>query len=323
MARGAGKRFAVGVWMLFRALLFGWVLSFIQLFKVICDLIRLRKEKDKDPKTPLHCFPVDNPAFMRPDPLLYSQRSLLSQGLAVTWDNPDIVLFKCGVPVSSSELETSTTYDVQIRVWNNSLEAPVVHMPIHLSYLDFGVGTEPIPIGSTRIDVGVKGSASQPAFASVSWTTPSTPGHFCLQALLDPADDLDFTNNLGQENTDVAQATSPAAFSFTLRNNTKRTRQYRFELDSYSIPALPDCGSPAAGRDVILERHRRDRYPLPPGFTIAITPDAPMLAPGAQVAIQVSATPPGSFTGRRPINVNCFHDGGFAGGVSLTVTKGV
>ena len=306
--------------MLFRTLLFGWVFSLIQLFKVIRNLLRERKKRDQ--KTPLHCFPINNPAFMRPDPFLYSQRSLMAQGLAVTWDNPDIVLFKGGVPVSSSELETSTTYDVQIRVWNNSLEAPVVHMPVHLSYLDFGVGTEPIPVGSTKVDVGVKGSASQPAFASVPWTTPSTPGHFCLQVLLDPADDLNFTNNLGQENTDVAQATSPAAFSFMLRNNTKRTRQYRFELDAYDIPPQPECGSPGAQHDVILERHRLANHPVPAGFSIAITPDAPMIVPGARVVMQIVVTPPGGFIGRQPININCFHDGGFAGGVTLFVTKG-
>jgi hypothetical protein len=62
---------------------------------------------------------------------------------------------------------------------------------------------------------------------------------------------------------------------------------------------------------------------VPPGFAIAIAPDAPMIAPGAQVVVHVSATPPVGFIGRQPINVNCFHDGGFAGGVSLTVTKGV
>src|SRR5262245_47475540 len=134
MARGAARQFVVGVWMLFRTVLFGWVPSFIQLFKVICDLIRARKKKDEDTKKTLHCFPIDNPAFVRPDPLIYSQRSLISRGLAVTWDNPDIVLFKGGVPVSSSDLETSTTYDVQIRVWNNSLEAPVVNMPVHVSF---------------------------------------------------------------------------------------------------------------------------------------------------------------------------------------------
>jgi hypothetical protein len=309
--------------MLFRALLFGWVLSLADLFRVVKALLRARKKRAEEPQPPIHCFPVDHPAFVRPDPLMYSQRSLLAQGLAVTWDNPDIVLFRNGVPVSSSELETSTTYDVQVRVWNNSLEAPVVNMPVHLSYLDFGIGTEPIPVGSTKIDIGVKGSPNQPAFSFVPWTTPPTPGHFCLQVLLDPADDLDFSNNLGQENTDVAQATSPAVFSFTLRNNTKRPRQYRFELDGYEIPPQPDCGSPGAARDAILERHRRASHPVPAGFTVTITPNAPALAPGGQSVIQVSVDPPGGFTGRQPINVNCFHDGSFAGGVTLIVTKGL
>lgn len=308
---------------LLRTLLFGWISSLVELFRAVCDLLRARRRKEADPKTPVHCFPVDHPAFVRPDPLLYSQRALLAQNLAVTWDNPDITLFKGGVPVSSSDLETSTTYDVQVRVWNNSLEAPVINMPVHLSFLDFGIGTEPIPVGSTTVDVGVKGSSSQPAFTSVPWTTPATPGHFCLQVLLDPVDDVDFANNLGQENTDVAQATSPAEFSFTLRNNTKRMRRYRFELDAYAIPSQPECGTPAAARDVILERHRRRGHPVPPGFVIAINPQSPTLAPGARVVVQVSATPPAAFVGRQPINVNCYHEAGFAGGVTLTVTKGV
>src|SRR5262245_53761864 len=261
MARFA-KQVAVGVWMLFRTLLFGWVRSVKDLFKVIKNVIERKKHRD-DPKGPQHCFPVDNPALMRPDPLLYSQRALLAQGLAVTWDNPDITLFKGGVPVSSSELETSTTYEVRIRVWNNSLEAPAIQLPVHLSYLDFGIGTEPIPIGSTKIDVGVKGSASQPALVSMSWTTPATTGHYCLQVLLDPADDLDFTNNLGQENTDVAQATSPAQFSFTLRNNTPRARHYRFELDAYVIPDLLPCSFVEDNKAILLERHKREGHPVP------------------------------------------------------------
>jgi hypothetical protein len=323
MARGRVGRVVYGVLKLFQILLFGWVRSLGELVKIVCKLLHGKREEPGGARPPLHCFPVNHPAIMRPDPLLYSQRSLIAQGLAVTWNNPDIVLFKGGVPVSSSELETSTTYDVQIRVWNNSLQAPVVHMPVHLSFLDFGIGTTPIPVGSTTVDVGVKGSASQPALATVPWTTPSTPGHYCLQALLDPADDLDYSNNLGQENTDVAEATSPAVFRFTLRNNTKRTRQYRFELDSYVIPDVPDCGSSSANRGLSLARHRQTNFPVPPGFAIDITPSTPALSPGAQMSIHVTAAPPTGFVGRQPINVNCFHDGGFAGGVSLVVKKGV
>jgi hypothetical protein len=305
-----------------RTLLFGWIQSLRDLVQMICEFLRIRF-KDTDTPKPIHCFPVDHPAFMRPDPMIYSQRALMAQGLAVTWDNPDIILFLGGVPVSSSKLETSTTYDVQIRVWNNSLEAPVVHMPVHLSFLDFGIGTEPIPVGTARIDVGVKGSPSQPAFVTIPWTTPSTPGHFCLQALLDPADDLNFGNNLGQENTDVAQATSPAEFSFTLRNNTKNTRVYRFEVDAYSIPDLLPCDFVKNSGQNLLDRHRRGDHPLPTGFTAAVNPVSPTLAPNETVVVKVLVTPPDSFAGRQRVNVNAFHQNGFAGGVTLEVTKGV
>ena len=307
---------------LIRTLLFGWIKSLCELVQFLCEFFRIRF-KDKDTPKPIHCFVVDHPAFMRPDPLIYSQRALIAQGLAVTWDNPDITLFLGGVPVSSSQLETSTTYDVQIRVWNNSLEAPVVHMPVPLSFLDFGIGTEPIPVGTARIDVGVKGSPSQPAFVSIPWTTPATPGHFCLQALLDPADDLDFTNNLGQENTDVAEATSPAEFSFTLRNNTKTARVYRFEIDGYSIPDLLPCSFVQTSSQSLLDRHRRRDHPLPTGFTATVNPPSPTLAPNETVVVNVSVTPPATFVGRQRVNVNAFHQSGFAGGVTLEVTKGV
>lgn len=305
-----------------RAVLYGWLLSLIELCKELREVCRDWKRKTKDPDKPGTCHPIDHPAFLRPDPLLYSQRALTAQGLAVTWDNPDIQLLRGGVPVPSSQLETSTTYEVRVRVWNNSLEAPVVHMPVRLSFLDFGIGAQAIAIGDAFADVGVKGSATQPSFVSIPWTTPATPGHFCLQALLDPIDDLDFTNNLGQENTDVAQATSPAEFTFALRNDTRRTRRYRFETDAYAIPALLPCAEAGAPRQR-LNRHRRGNHPLPPGFTVEIDPQAPSLAPDQSIPVRVRVTPPNAFTGRQPVNVNAFHEGGFAGGVTLTVTKGV
>ena len=307
---------------LLRTLLYGWIVSLVELLKLLVEICRRLHRGEEQPDKQGTCFPVNHPAFVRPDPLLYSQRALMAQGLAVTWDNPDIQLFRGGVPVSSSQLEMSTTYDVQVRVWNNSLEAPVVHMPVHLSFLDFGIGNAPIAIGSTTVDVGVKGSATQPGFASISWTTPPAPGHYCLQALLDPVDDLDFTNNLGQENTDVAKAASPAEFTFTLRNDTRRTRRYRFETDAYVLPPLEPCNTAPDVRRR-LERHRRGGHPVPAGFDVSLDPPAPSLAPDEAVVVRVRVTPPAAFHGRQPVNVNAFHDGGFAGGVTLVVTKGV
>lgn len=307
---------------LVRTMLYGWVIALCRLFKLLC---RPRKPPQRPEHRPTQsgCVRVDHPALVRPDPLIYSQRYLMAQGLAVTWDNPDITLFKAGVPVDSAALEPATTYEVRARIWNNSLEAPVIHMPVRLAYLDFGIGTEPIPIGSVNIDVGVKGSADQPRTASLLWTTPPTPGHYCLQVLLDPVEDLEPANNLGQENTNVVEAHSPAVFTFTLRNNTRRARQYRFELDAYQIPALPKCKGTKPDADARLEMHRRAHHPVPAGFTVQISPATPTLNAGISIPVTVTVEPSAGFAGRQTINVNAFHEQGFAGGVTLTCVKEV
>jgi hypothetical protein len=307
--------------LLVRTILYEGVTSLCDLLRHLCRLCR--PPKTGDHRSPSGCVKIDHPAFVRPDPLLYSQRHLIAQGLAVTWDNPDIKLFKAGVQVSSSELEPSTAYEVQARIWNNSLEAPVVNMPVSLSFLDFGIGTEPIPVGSVNVDVGVKGSIDQPAFASLQWTTPPTPGHYCLQVLLQPFDDLEPANNLGQENTDVVAVQSPAEFNFTLRNNTQRPMRYRFEIDAYQIPALPDCANAVPGTSVGLRNHRRGQHPVPAGFDVQIDPQSPSLNAGESVVVSVKVDPPSGFIGRQPINVNAFHEQGLAGGVTLTCTKEV
>ena len=51
-----------------------------------------------------------------------------------------------------------------------------------------------------------------------------------------------------------------------------------------------------------------------------IDPEVPSLTPGQSTPITVTATPPGGFSGEQRSNVNAFHENGFAGGVTLTVT---
>jgi hypothetical protein len=307
---------------LLRTVLYGWAVSLWRLLTLLCRLMRRRPTGEHRPPARTDCVPIDHPAMVRPDPLLYSQWYLRDRGLAVTWDNPDITLFRNGVPVSSSQLDPGTTYDVRVRIWNNSLEAPAIAMPVHVSFLGFGVGTEPIPIGSALADVGVKGSGDQPGFVSIPWTTPVTPGHYCLQVLLDPADDLDRSNNLGQENTNVVAAQSPATFTFTLRNSTRRERTYGFELDGYELPPPLPCVDDRTDPARRLERHRRTDHPVPDGFDVHITPANPTLDQGDAINVAVSVNPPAGFEGRQAINVNVFHEQGFAGGVTLIVVGG-
>jgi hypothetical protein len=157
-----------------KSVLYGWVAALRDLCAVLCKLLQQWCRRMCSGKVPTRdrCVPINDPAFVRPDPLIYDQYYLAGLGLAVTWDNPDIQLYLNGAPVSSSLLLPGTTYEIVAQVWNNSTEAPVVGMPVVFSYLDFGVGTVSVPIGSTTIDLGVKGGPGCPAYAKMFWTTP-------------------------------------------------------------------------------------------------------------------------------------------------------
>lgn len=298
-----------------------------KLLAALCALIkrcwrRCRLRERERRRAPHRCVPIHEPAYKRPDPLIYDQYYLMSLGLAVTWDNPDIQLFRGGVPVSSDALDPDTDYQVQARVWNGSTEAPVMGLPVHFSFLSFGVQTVSHPIASTAIDLGVPGGPNHPAFATVTWHTPATPGHYCIQTVLDWLDDANPSNNLGQENTNVVKTHSPANFEFALHNPTRERMQYRFETDAYSIPAPPPCSEvkdPAVRRREALARNNRSNFPLPAGWSIAFSPDAPLLAPDAEINVDVTVTPPPGFTGTQAINVHAFNRYGLAGGVTLYV----
>jgi len=307
-----------------QTLLYGWLDALNELLDAISDLLRRWWDRQGRGKvsTPRRCVPINEPAFVRPDPLIYDQYYLTSLGLSVTWDNPDIQLYLNGTPVSSSQLQPGTTYDVAAQIWNNSTDAPVVNMPVAFSFLEFGIGTVSVPIGSSRIDLGVKGGPNCPAVASMSWTTPTAPGHYCLQVQLQPADDTNPQNNLGQENTNVGTAHSPAVFAFTLRNDTELAHTYTFLVDSYTPGPPAPCesgGDPEKDRRERMARHERGSQPVPPGWQVTVDPEVPALAPGESADITVTATPPGGFDGNQTLNVNAFHEYGLAGGVTLTV----
>lgn len=268
--------------------------------------------------------------YKKPDPLIYSQYFLLAQGLAASWDNPDIRLTELPAPdgtmvfVPSNSLAPNHVYRIHALVHNGSLESPCVGMPVAFSYLTFGIGTISTPIGATAINLAVKGAIGEPSEAFVDWLTPATPGHYCIQVLLIWPDDSQPLNNLGQENTDVKKLNSPkATFQFPLRNDAAVTRTFHLEVDTYPPPIPPAC--PDVGRGGIrqwdhLAAHRRAAHPLPPSWSVDLSPAGElMLRPGEEVQITAVVNVPEILTVPRPINVHAFADDILAGGVTLYV----
>jgi hypothetical protein len=314
-------------WILLAVLLYGLV-------KAIWVLISRWLQQPVKSKPPTQCIPIPPDIHRRPDPLIYDQYYLMSQGLAVTWDNPDISLELSGVPVSSDSLQPNTTYTVVAQIYNGSNTAGVVHMPVQFSYLSFGIATVSTFIGETFVDVPCNGAPGCPATTTMDWTTPSTPGHYCLQVQFFWGDDANPNNNLGQENTNVQPLQSPhAAFTFPVRNPMRMAQALRLEADAYVLPGQRACPSDAMAPTnvmtneerrehqlVALARHDRRAFPVPNGWTVLIQPSELRLQPGAQQDVTVDITAPDGFTGRQTLNVNAFDGDRLAGGVTLSVT---
>jgi hypothetical protein len=261
--------------------------------------------------------------------MIYDQYFLMSQGFAVTWDNPDIHLERPpGVRVSSHDLRPATPYHVVARVWNLSEAAPAPRMPVRFSYVRFGIGGGINHFAETSVDLPVKGAPGLPVVAVAEWTTPSDAGHFCLQAELiwPPSEDANPKNNLGQLNTDVKALQSPAIFHVPVRNDDLVDRRLiRLTVDTYRIPTLEECDDDhdQNGRhdlDRARRRHATERFPVPDGWMVQASPSELSLAPGAEETVTVTVTAPTDFAGRQPFNLNGFdQDGRLVGGVTLFV----
>jgi hypothetical protein len=328
-----------------------WLRELLALIRGNLDVSRRGKHlRDVRRGRPLRCSPrcavIRPEVYKRPDPLIYSQQYLMEQGLAVTWNNPDIQLFENGAPVSSSSLKAATDYEIVATVHNNSTDAPAVGLPVEFAFQSFGVGAALTQIGTTIVNLPVKGAPQHPALAKVAWRTPSTPGHYCIKVRLVWADDANPKNNLGQENTNVATASSPAVFSFPVRNDDTIRKAIRMTVDAYVIPPRMKCQERPKKKDsdrrypkyrrqdvfiptteevadwtLARVQHGVQAFPIPLGWSVDISPAQFVLGSGGVQEVRVTINPPDDFRGERSFNVNAMHGTGLLGGVTLMVTK--
>jgi hypothetical protein len=316
----------------FSFLLYKWLTVIIDLVRRICkgkakrniEKRELPRRIRKAAKYP--CVPIRHPNYHRPDPMIYSQFYLMKQGLAVTWDNPDIQLYEKGIPIHSYAVKANTEYDVVARCWNLSYDAPVVGMPVRFTYLDFGAGTSNNPIGQAYVNLSVIGGSENPAFAKVKWRTPEVAGHYCIQVRLEWSDDINAENNLGQENLNIVEAHSPAVFEFKVRNQSKREHRYRIDADTYTIPPLLTCNESkklgTAKRETILSRNSRSNHAVPGNWKIDYDEQSFVLNAGGERKSIVTVIPPDNFIGSKPFNFNVFDEQNvFIGGVTVTIIR--
>lgn len=311
--------------------LFGWIIAFIEIWKRMC-----RGRNSTPPAQPCMTIPAD--VYKRPDPMIYDQYELLANGVAVTWDNPDIKLYRGDKEVAALDVVAGEHYRIVARCWNGSFDGAAVGLRVRFSYLSFGVATKSNEIGISKTDLGAKGTPSCPAFAEIEWDAPTEDGHYCLQAELLWEDDLNPGNNLGQKNLTVSHFQSPALFSFRLRNDVTWRRRFEMTADGYVIAPLDPCKSADPGafqRDrrlkrsyaaqrrealaLLAMRQGRDKFPISDGWSVVILPSVVQLEPDEEISVTVKLTPPDGLPHpRKTINVNAFADGRLVGGVTLT-----
>lgn len=213
------------------------------LLLLLALLLKLLKGKVPERYDEQDCAHIPPQINRRPDPCLYSQSYLAAQGIAVTWDNPDIQITTTGgVPVASGSLTADTDYIVVGTIHNASFD-PAVGVTVRSYFRGWGVDFEdrqPTEVdgnGNPAERIVHIGSWGQTT-ASFKWRTPAQAGHYCITIECHHPADREPANNVGQENTDVIQASpgSSARIVVPFFNRRKGARDFRIEVDEYEIP---------------------------------------------------------------------------------------
>jgi hypothetical protein len=234
--------FLLGMWKALLHILREVPHSFWALIQLIVRRLRRFCQRREKGQQSLPCLPIPAGVWLQPDAYLYSQRYLMSLGMAVTWDNPDVQLTDMGgAVVGSHDLLPSTDYRITARIHNRSNNAPAPGMPVVFTMLSFGAGGGSTPIASDVINLPVRAAPGEPALARVVWKTPSTPGHYCIEIQAVWADDANPLDNIGQHNTQVRNVThgQNVVLPIPVTNFLQGRGRLQARLDSYVLPDHP------------------------------------------------------------------------------------
>lgn len=237
--------------------------------------------------------PVDLYTYSQWDPTTWG---LTPGGGDPVWDNPEIQLYEAGTPVGSNNLVVGHTYQMRVRVHNDT-SFTAKNARVTLRWADFGIGGPWYDFDTVALDIPAGGADATGDF------TPPTTGHVCVLAEIYHAEDIATGNNSGQENTHVGATSSPARACFAVWNPTDKPAAVHLEVRQLR--------SPTAGDDELWAAR-------------VVHPDPQVLQPGARAEACVVVEPdpervrPGTTA---EFAVTGFVSGQMIGGVNLLITK--
>jgi hypothetical protein len=214
----------------------------------------------------------------RPDPAIYSQIELLSEGIEPTWASPDITTNDWGPWRLRPESE--------VKVRNLSPTASAVGTAVHVHLSSFGIGMPKSPLSTRVLNVG-PGQEVALAFA-LSQAVLTGPPDIGIHVTIEHSTDRRLSNNRGSQQVHGAftsEAGRSLRFQFPVRNPAPGAQQITLATLTNDVGA-------------------------------AVTPTTRMFAPFEQVLATVTMAVPGTIHGapgadvRREVTVVGWDTGG-------------
>jgi len=251
------------------------------------DVFRVRTDK-----------PVDLYTYCQTDS---STWFLHSQGDNPTWNSPGIQLYddSNNNPVESDNLDISKSYTIKANIYNDSGNK-AENARVTFKWAQFGVG-QPLWTDIDTITLDVRANDKDVA-EYPGWTPPRT-GHICVIAQIYHVEDVETSDNIGQENCHVGTSSSPAQVRFLVYNPTDLPARVHLELRQLMRVGLEE-------EEKLWPSWIRHPDPqlIPPGESReawAIIDPPPEVPPGQQAEFALTA----------------FIDRQVVGGVNFIITK--
>jgi hypothetical protein len=142
----------------------------------------------------------------------------MTPGSDPVWDSPDIQVYDGGTPVPSNSLTAGHDYTFKATIHNDTA-FQAQNVQVTFMWANFGVGQDRVWEDAGTDTLDVPGNSVRQA--QITWAPPGT-GHLCIKVVIYHVEDINETNNQGQENLHVGPTSSPAEVPFVIFNPTDR-----------------------------------------------------------------------------------------------------